>query len=151
MFATIVYPSTWHTVTTPANLACRYFDPNPITVPADPSTLVTAVMIKGDPSATYADALASATNPTAWNVLVNQPVTSGGGVQATRIEATSTTGSPGVAVGQTRYGYLIDATGRPVWIFTVGTLGNATYTTNVSVVNLIASQSSIVKAVPYSE
>ena len=31
--ATISYPSAWHTVTAPPNLACRYFDPNPITVP----------------------------------------------------------------------------------------------------------------------
>ena len=140
--ATIVYPATWHTVAAPPTLACRYFDPNPITVPADPTTLVTAVMIKADLTASYADALTAATNPTAWNVLVNQPATVGG-VPATLIEATSTAGSEGVAAGQTRYAYLMNAGGHPVWIETIGTLGDATYTTNVSVVDLIASQSTV--------
>ena len=66
-----------------------------------------------------------------------------GGLPATRLEATATAGSDGVAVGQTRYGYLIDAGGHPVWIETIGTVGDATFNTNVSVVNLIASQSTI--------
>ncbi len=140
--ATIVYPASWHTLTAPPAQACRYFDPNPITVPADPATLVTAVMIKSDPTASYTDALTAATNPTAWNVLVNQPVTVSG-LPATRIEATSTAGSDGVAVGQTRYAYLIDAGGHPVWIETIGTVGDAAFNTNVTVVNLIASQSTI--------
>jgi hypothetical protein len=140
--ATIVYPATWHTVSAPPALACRYFDPSAITVPADPATLTTAVMIKADLTASYSDALAAATNPTAWNVLVNQAVTVGG-LPATRIEATATAGSDGVAIGQTRYAYLINAGGHPVWIETIGTVGDAAYTTNVSVVNLMASQSTI--------
>ena len=104
-------------------------------------------MIKYDATATYADALTSATNPTAWNVSVNQPATVGG-LPATRLEATSTAGSDGVPVGQTRYGYLIDAGGHPVWIETIGTVGNATYNTNVQVVNLIASQVTITPPAP---
>src|SRR3954447_13078425 len=145
--ATVKYPASWHTVAAPPNLACRYFDPNAITVPADPSTLVTAVMIKNDTAATYDDALAAATNPTAWNVSVNQPATVGG-LPATRIEGTSTAGSDGVPVGQTRYGYLVNAGGLPVWIETVGTVGNATYNTNVQTVNLIASQVTITPPAP---
>ena len=43
--ATISYAATWFTLTSPADLACRYFDPSEITVPSDPSTLVTDVMI----------------------------------------------------------------------------------------------------------
>ena len=105
--ATVVYPANWHTVTAPPTAACRYFDPAAITVPADPSTLTTAVMIKSDPAATYDAALAAATNPTAWNVLTNKPVTVSG-LPATQIEATSTAGSPGVPAGSTRYGYLIN-------------------------------------------
>ncbi len=35
--ASIVYPSSWHTVSEPPAAACRYFDPNPITVPSDGS------------------------------------------------------------------------------------------------------------------
>ena len=74
----MVYPANWFTVTTPANLACRYFDPAPITVPTDPTTLVTAIQVTVDPATTYDAALAAATNPTAWNVLVNEPATAAG-------------------------------------------------------------------------
>jgi len=139
--ATIVYPANWHTVTAPPTAACRYFDPAAITVPADPSTLTTAVMIKSDPAATYDAALAAATNPTAWNVTTNKPVTVLG-LPATQIEATSTTGSPGVPAGSNRYGYLINA-GHAVWIETVGIAGNATYTSNKSVVDLMAAESTL--------
>jgi hypothetical protein len=140
--ATVVYPANWHTVTAPPTAACRYFDPAAITVPADPSTLTTAVMIKSDPAATYEAALAAATNPTAWNVLTNKPVTVSG-LPATQIEATSTAGSPGVPAGSTRYGYLINIGGHAAWIETVGTAGDATYTTNKSVVDLMAAESTI--------
>ena len=138
--ATIVYPANWFTVTAPATAACRYFDPAQITVPADPSTLSTAVMIQADPAASYQAALTAATNPTAWNVLTNQPVTVSG-LPATRIQATSTAGSTGFPVGTTRYGYLINVGGRGVWIQTSGTVGNAAYATNMSVVDLMASKS----------
>ena len=111
-----------------------------ITVPADPSTLKTAVMIQADPAATYQAALTAATNPTAWNVLTNQPVTVSG-LPATRIQATSTAGSSGFPVGTTRYGYLINVGGKGVWIETSGTVGDAAYTTNMSVVDLMASKS----------
>lgn len=142
--ATIVYPASWNTVTAPPTAACRYFDPDPITVPADPSTLTTAVMIKGDPASTYEDALAAATNPTAWNVTTEKPVTLPGGLQATQIEATSTAGSPGFPAGTSRYGFLLDIGGKPAWIETSGTAGTSEYQTNVSVVNLMASKSTFI-------
>jgi hypothetical protein len=140
--ATVVYPANWNTVTAPPTAACRYFDPAPITVPADPSTLTTAVMIKSDPAATYDAALAAATNPTAWNVTTNKSVTVSG-LPATQIEATSTAGSPGVPAGSARYGYLINVGGHAAWIETVGTPGDATYTSNKSVVDLMAAESTI--------
>ena len=138
--ATIVYPSNWFTVTSPPTLACRYFSPTQITVPADPSTLKTAVMIQSDPASTYDAALAAATNPTAWNVLQQQPATVGGGTgwPATLIEATSTAGSPGYPPGVTRYGYLLNVSGKPAWIVTSGTINTPEYNTNKSVVQLIA-------------
>jgi heat shock protein HslJ len=146
--ATIVYPADWNTVAAPPALACRYFDPEPITVPADPATLTTAVMVKVDLTSTYDAALTAATNPVAWNVLIQQPVTVAG-LPATRLEATSTAGSPGYPVGTTRYGYLVNAGGRPVWFETSGTIGDATFTTDMSVVDLMASKSTlIVVAVP---
>jgi heat shock protein HslJ len=138
--AALKYPATWHTVAAPPTLACRYFDPKAITVPADPTTLTTAVMVKADPVGSYADALTAATNPTAWNVLRNEAFTISG-LPATRIEATSTAGSPDVPVGSTRYAYLIDYGGHPVWIETVGTAGDATYVSNTKVVDLIAATS----------
>ena len=97
--ATIVYPANWFTVTAPPTAACRYFDPAQITVPADPSTLKTAVMIQADPAASYQAALTAATNPTAWNVLTNQPVTVSG-LPATRLQATSTAGTTGFPVAR---------------------------------------------------
>jgi len=149
--ATIVYPANWFTVTSPANLACRYFSPTQITVPADPSTLTTAVMIQGDPASTYDAALAAATNPTAWNVLQQKPATVGGGTgwPATLIEATSTAGSPGYPPGVTRYGYLLNAGGKPAWIVTSGTISTAAYQTNQQVVQLIASKSTVLVVTPF--
>jgi heat shock protein HslJ len=138
----VVYPANWFTTTTPANIACQYFDPAAITVPADPTTLKTAVMIKADPATTYQDALTAATNPADWTVLTNEPVTIGG-LPATRLEATATISTPEVSAGATRYGYLIDAAGGPLWIETSGTVGDPTFTTNMSVVDLIASQSTL--------
>jgi heat shock protein HslJ len=137
--AIVSYPANWFTVTSPANLACRYFDPAQITVPSDPSTLQTAVMIQTDPASTYEAALAAATNPTAWNVLQQQPATVGG-QPATKIEATSTAGSQGYPPGVTRYGYLLNVAGKAAWIVTSGTLGSAAYTTNTQVVDLMASK-----------
>jgi hypothetical protein len=138
----VVYPASWFTVTEPADIACRYFDPATITVPADPSTLTTAVMIKADPASTYQDALTAATNPTDWDVLTNEPV-SLDNLVATRLQATAKVATSGVAVGVTRYGYLIDAAGHPLWIETTGTVGDPTYTTNMSVVDLIVSESTL--------
>ena len=74
-------------------------------------------------------------------MLTNEPVTVSG-LPATQIEATSSAGSPGVPAGSTRYGYLINA-GHAVWIETVGTVGNATYTSNKSVVDLMAAESTL--------
>ena len=45
-------------------------------------------------------------------------------------------------------GYLIDLGGRSAWIETSGTVGDATYVTNISVVDLMASQSIITPPIP---
>ena len=138
----VVYPANWFTTTTPTTIACQYFDPAAITVPADPATLKTAVMIKADTTTTYQDALTAATNPADWTVLTNEPVTIGG-LPATRLQATAKISTPEVSAGATRYGYLIDAPAHPLWIETSGTVGDPTFTTNMSVVDLIVSQSTL--------
>ena len=138
--ATITYPANWNTLASPETLACRYFDPQPIVVPADPATLTTAVMIKADQTETYEELLTAATDPAAWTVLRNQPVTISG-LPARRIEATSVADSSGYPVGVTRFSYLIDLGERAAWIETSGTLGDETYVANTVVVSLMASQS----------
>ena len=140
--ATIVYPADWYTVTQPPTVACRYFDPAEIKVPADPATLTTAVMVTADLTVPYADALAAATDPANWTVLMNEPVTDSG-LPATRVEATSTSDASGFPAGITRYGYQIDLGGGSAWIETSGTVGDPTYVEYMSVVDLIASQSTI--------
>ena len=109
--ATIVYPADWFTVATPPNLACRYFDPAEITVPADPTTLTTAVMIKTDPLGTYTDALAAATDPANWTVATNEAVTVSG-LPATRIEGDVDFGRVGLS-GRDHPVHLPDRRGRP--------------------------------------
>ena len=78
----------------------------------------------------------------AWNVLKNQPVTVSG-LPATRIEATSSAGSPGFPPGVTRYGYLIDLVQGSAWFETGGTIGSSAYVANTSVVDVMASESTI--------
>jgi hypothetical protein len=145
--STIVYPANWFTLPAPSTAACRYFSATPITAAPDPAAPLTGVLIAADTAATYADALTAATNATAWNVLTNQPVTVSG-LPATRIQATSTAGVPGYPVGSTRYGYLINIGGRGYWMETGGTAGSPAFTTNVSVVDLMASKSTIVPPIP---
>ena len=143
--ATIVYPKSWFTVTTPASIACRYFDPAAITVPSDPTTLQTAVMITTQ-AAPYADAVAAATDPANWDVTTTTPVTVSG-LPATLVEATSTAEASGLPVGTSRYAYIIDyGVGGTVSIVTTGTAGDAAYTTNTSVVDLIAEASTFTPA-----
>ncbi len=105
-------------------------------------------MVKADLTVSYDDALAAATDPATWDVLVNEPVTTSGGQPATWLEATSKVETSGYPVGTTRYGYLIDVGGFPVWIETSGTLGDPTFATNSSVVDLIASQSTFQPPAP---
>ncbi len=49
----------------------------------------------------------------------------------------------------TRYGYLINIGGKGVWLETGGTVGNATFATSMSVVDLMASQSTIAPPIPF--
>ena len=135
----VVYPADWFTVDAPPTLACRYFDPAAIIVPADPTTLTTAVMIKTDTTTAYADALAAATDPANWTVITNEPVSTSG-LPAVRLETTSINEASGYPVGTTRYGYIIDFNDLPIWVETSGDVGDPTFATNMSVVDLIASQ-----------
>jgi heat shock protein HslJ len=145
VLATITYPRAWFTVAEPPEIACRYFDPAEIVIPADPATVTAAVSIVGA-GASYADAVTAATDPVAWDVLDQAAVTVSG-LPATFVEATSTSDAAGVPVGTTRYAYIIDySVLTAVVIQTQGVVDDATYDTNTSVVDLIAAESTIIPA-----
>lgn len=139
--ATIVYPGDWFTVTTPANLACQYFSPDPITVPSDPSTLQTPVMASVS-STPYADAIAAATDPTNWTVTQTGSANSPSGTTFTCIDATAVTDASGIAVGQSRGSCLIDVgAAGTVIIQTIGSATDPTYEAYSAVVLLMTLQS----------
>lgn len=123
-------------------MACRYFDPEPITVPPDPLTLQTAVMIQLQANTAYADAVTAATDPGTWSVTTNTAYTVAG-YPATLVEATSTNDASGTPTGVTRYAYLIDlGPNGTAYIETFGT-PNGAFETDTGVVDLMASQSTI--------
>jgi hypothetical protein len=138
--ASIVYPQSWHTLTEPPDAACRYFDPNPISVPTEPGTVAAAVAVRPD-VATYDDAVVAATDPTNWTVIQSVPVTVSG-LPATRIEATSIAPESGTPVGTTLYSYIVDyGAAGTLSIQTSGTAGDPVYVANTLVVNLMAQAS----------
>jgi hypothetical protein len=138
--ASITYPASWSTLDEPPDLACRYFDPEPITVPADPATLQTAVTVK--PSATpFADAVNAATDSASWDVTRQNDVTVGG-LAATLVEAVATAETAGVAVGTSSFAYIVDyGSAGTLTIRTTGTAGDPDYVSNTAVATLMAAKS----------
>jgi hypothetical protein len=140
--AAIAYPSTWFTLDTPPELACRYFDPEQITVPADPSTLQTAVQVTIDDTP-YADAVAAATDATNWDVAQREEL-SVDNLAATLVEATATTDAAGIPTGTSRFAYLIDVrSAGTMSVWTAGTAGDEAYLTQQGVVTLMTELSVI--------
>ncbi|MGZ3586328.1 MAG: META domain-containing protein [Candidatus Limnocylindrales bacterium] len=134
--ATIIYPGSWYTVSEPADLACRYFDPQPITVPADPTTLRTAVMAQTS-TTTYADAVAAATNPSTWDVKQKSETTVRG-VAVTCVDAVALTASGSVSAGTSRFACLADVgSAGTVAIATTGAAGDPAYGARSAVVLLM--------------
>jgi heat shock protein HslJ len=136
----ISYPEAWSTLTEPAELACRYFDPEPIAVPDDPATLETAVTI-ADEAIAYEDAVAAATETASWDITRQADVTISG-LPATFVEAVALSDDAGLAVGTSRFAYLIDlGSAGTVTIATTGTAGDAAYVANSTVATLMAATS----------
>ena len=141
--AAIVYPADWFTEIEPAEVACRYFDPEEFEIPDDPSTLVTAVMAATSDSA-YADAVAAATDEATWDVSTFQE-TEVDGLPATLVEATAIADGGDVPSGTSRYAVFVDVGGSgSVSLFTTGTSGDETYETLTGVVTLMAGASTFV-------
>jgi len=135
--ATIVYPGGWYTVSEPASLACRYFDPQPITVPSDPSTLQTAV--NAQTSATsYSDAVAAATNPSAWDVKQLSQA-SVHGVAVSCVDAVALAANGSVAAGSSLFTCIADVgSAGNVSITTTSASRDSTYAARSAVVTLMA-------------
>ncbi len=145
--ASIAYPAAWHTLSEPPAAACQYFDPNPISVPSDGSAPDAAITVKPD-VASYDDAVAAATDPANWNVIQSAEATVSG-LQATLVEATSTTADSGTPVGTTLYSYIIDyGAGGTMTIQTSGTAGEAAYAASTQVADLMAQASTFTPPSP---
>ncbi len=136
--ANVSYPADWFTVDSPPAMACRYFDPAAITVPADALTLQTAVMIKLDVNLTYKDAVTAATDPGTWTVAKKTEYTVAG-YPATLVEATSTHEANGIPVGTTVYAYLIDLGSAGTGFIETSSASGAPSAANTGTVDLIAS------------
>jgi heat shock protein HslJ len=138
--ASIVYPAAWSTLDEPPDLACRYFDPESIVVPADPTTLETAVMVV-TAETPFADAVNMATDPVSWDVTALRDVTVGT-VPATFVEAVAIADSAGVAIGTSSYAYIVDyGDAGTLTIRTTGTAGNADYVESSAAATLMAALS----------
>jgi heat shock protein HslJ len=138
--ASIVYPAAWSTLDEPPDLACRYFDPESIIVPADPTTLETAVMVVTSDTP-FADAVNMATDPASWDVTALRDVIVGT-VPATFVEAVAIADSAGVAIGTSSYAYIVDyGDAGTLTIRTTGTAGDADYVESSAAATLMAALS----------
>lgn len=141
--AKIIYPGTWFTVTEPADLVCRYFDPAAINVPSDPTTLQTAIMANSSATA-YADAVTAATDPLNWTV-ARQGEIAVRGSKATCLDETALTDTGGVPVGTARFVCLADVgKAGTVSIWATGTAGDPAYLTKAGAVWLMTVLSTFV-------
>ena len=138
--ATISYAAAWSTLSEPADLACRYFDRDPITVPADPTTLKTAVMVATSP-ATYADTVAEATDDASWTIRQTVELEVDG-LPATMVEGETKAVTGTMEAGTSRLAYFIDyGSAGTLQLFTVGTAGDETYAANAAVLTLMIGAS----------
>ncbi len=136
----ISYPAAWSTLSEPADLACRYFDRDPITAPSDPATLKTAVMV-GTSSKTYAEVVAAATDAASWTIRQTVELEVDG-LQATMVEGETKVATGGLEVGTSRLAYIIDyGSAGTLTMFTVGTAGDDIYAANAAVLTLMVGAS----------
>ena len=136
--ATLKYPSAWSTVPAGTDQACRYFDPDPITVPSDPATLQTAVTATVAPGS-LDDAVTAATDSANWNE-ARAVAASVAGHQAAAVEATAKSDAAGVAAGDSKLSYIIDlGNGSTMTIATSGDAASAEYKANAAVATEMAA------------
>jgi hypothetical protein len=145
--ASIAYPSSWSTTTDPPESACRYYDPDPITLPSDGSSPDVAVTVQAD-VASFEDAVAAATDPANWNV-TQEVETTVSGLQATLVEAESTAADSGTPVGETLYSYIVDyGDSGTITIQASGDAQDAAYQASTEVADLMAQASTFTPPPP---
>jgi hypothetical protein len=138
--ASIVYPFTWYTVATPADLACRYFDPATIVVPSDPATLATSVQANVV-TTPYTEMVAAAWDRTNWEPRQAQQETYKG-VNLTCIGGIALTEASGFPVGSAAFQCFADVgTAGTVVIWTTGPEGDPTVEANAAIVYLMTAES----------
>jgi hypothetical protein len=138
--AVIVYPGEWFTVVEPPELACRYFDPESITVPADPDTLETAVMVTVIDEE-FGAVVDAATDPANWDVRRNTELVVDE-LPANVVEAGAVVETDGVPAGTSRFAVFVDAGEYgTVRIWTTGPLGDRAYLARAAIVTLITALS----------
>ena len=137
---TLSYPAAWSTLDEPADLACRYFDRDPITVPSDPATLKTAIMVDTRDTP-YADMVAEATDTASWTIRQTVELEIDG-LPATMIEGETKDVTGNLEAGTSRLAYFIDyGSAGTVTIFTVGAAGDETDAANAAVMTLMVGAS----------
>jgi hypothetical protein len=142
--ARVAYPGSWHTVEAPPTAACQYFDSNPITVPADLSTLKTAIRASA-PQRAYADAVAAATNPTNWTVQASTASTIDN-LEATVVAATSADAA-GIPPGTSQVTYIINVgNAGSVALWTSGAAGDQAFKDNSAILSLMVASSAFTAA-----
>ena len=139
--ARVAYPGAWHTVAEPVNLACQYFDPNAITVPADPATLTSAIRASA-PQQAFADAVTAATNPAAWTVQSQTPTTIDN-LEATLIAATSNSDAAGIPTGTSQITYIVNVgSSGSVSMWTSGAATDQVFKDNSAILSLMVASTS---------
>ena len=136
----ISYPAAWSTLSEPADLACRYFDRDPITVPSDPTTLKTAIRVATS-SATYADVVAEAKDEASWTIRQTVDLEIDG-LPATMVEGETKAVTGNLEAGTSRLAYIVDyGSAGTLTLLTVGTAGDDIYAANAAVLTLMVGAS----------
>jgi len=141
----VAYPGSWFTVAAPPTAACQYFDPNPITVPADLSTLTTAIRAAA-PQQAYTDVVAAATNPANWTVQAATPTTIDN-LEATVVAATAVGDNAGVPAGTSQLTYIVNVgNAGSVAMWTNGPAGDQVFEDNSAILSLMVASSAFTAA-----
>jgi hypothetical protein len=136
---TVAYPADWFTLNQQP-FECVPYDSAPITLPSDQSLPDAPVAALAD-QVDYNDALKALTDPTLWQVQSQKDVKVSG-LAAIQVEE-AWIGKAPYTVGTMRYFYLVNRGSDGSVLFVTQGMSGSDYSENQSVVDLMASQSTI--------